>query len=84
MICLELPVRHNEDLINNELSKNLRFKAEGLKLPMWDPHVKAFLLIQAFMLRIDLPISDYVTDQNSVLDQSIRIIQVARPPYLAS
>lgn len=43
---------------------------------MWDPHVKAFLLIQAFLSRIELPISDYVTDQNSVLDQSIRIIQV--------
>ena len=62
----ELPVRHNEDLINAELSKNLPFKGESLELPMWDPHVKAFLLIQAFMSRIDLPISDYVTDQNSV------------------
>jgi len=75
---LELPVRHNEDLINMELSRNLPFKAERLNLPMWDPHVKAFLLIQAFMSRIDLPISDYITDQNSVLDQSIRIIQVIR------
>lgn len=73
---LELPVRHNEDLVNVELSKNLPFKAERFNLPMWDPHVKAFLLIQAFMSRIDLPISDYITDQYSVLDQSIRIIQV--------
>jgi antiviral helicase SLH1 len=62
----ELPVRHNEDLINAELSNNLPLKAEQLGLPMWDPHVKAFLLIQAFISRIDLPISDYVTDQNSV------------------
>lgn len=62
----ELPVRHNEDLINAELSKNLPFKGETLGLPMGDPHVKAFLLIQAFMSRIELPISDYVTDQNSV------------------
>lgn len=73
----ELPVRHNEDLINAELSKNLPFGGEVLGLPMWDPHVKAFLLIQAFMSRIELPISDYVTDQNSVLDQSIRIIQAS-------
>ncbi|RPB18975.1 activating signal cointegrator 1 complex subunit 3, partial [Terfezia boudieri ATCC MYA-4762] len=73
----ELPVRHNEDLINVELSKNLPFKAQRLNLRMWDPHVKAFLLIQAFMSRIDLPISDYITDQNSVLDQSIRIIQAS-------
>ncbi|KAF8448347.1 Sec63 Brl domain-containing protein [Terfezia claveryi] len=73
----ELPVRHNEDLINVELSKNLPFKAQRLNLPLWDPHVKAFLLIQAFMSRINLPISDYITDQNSVLDQSIRIIQAS-------
>ena len=73
----ELPVRHNEDLINAELAKNLPLDTEGLMngLPMWDPHVKAFLLLQAFMSRIDLPISDYVGDQTSVLDQSIRIIQ---------
>jgi antiviral helicase SLH1 len=62
----ELPVRHNEDLINIELSKALPLQAETLGLPMWDPHVKAYLLIQAFMSRIELPISDYVTDQNSV------------------
>lgn len=73
----ELPVRHNEDLINAELSNNLPFKADALGLPMWDPHVKAFLLLQAYMSRIDLPISDYVGDQNSVLDQSIRIIQAS-------
>lgn len=73
----ELPVRHNEDLINAELSNNLPFKADALGLPMWDSHVKAFLLLQAYMSRIDLPISDYVGDQNSVLDQSIRIIQAS-------
>ena len=73
----ELPVRHNEDLINTELSKNLPMQADTFGLPMWDPHVKAFLLLQAYMSRIDLPISDYVGDQNSVLDQSIRIIQAS-------
>lgn len=73
----ELPVRHNEDLINAELSLNLPIKADALGLPMWDPHVKAFLLLQAHFSRIDLPISDYVGDLNSVLDQSIRIIQAA-------
>ena len=71
----ELPVRHNEDLINAELSRNLPFNAKILGLPMWDPHVKAFLLLQAHFSRIDMPISDYVGDQTSVLDQSIRIIQ---------
>ena len=74
----ELPVRHNEDLINAELSKHLPLDASTMgDMPMWDPHVKAFLLLQAYMSRIDLPISDYVGDQNSVLDQSIRIIQAS-------
>jgi antiviral helicase SLH1 len=44
---------------------------------MWDPHVKAFLLLQAHFSRVDLPISDYVGDLNSVLDQSIRIAQAS-------
>ncbi|KAL2364240.1 hypothetical protein RJZ56_002810 [Blastomyces dermatitidis] len=73
----ELPVRHNEDLINAELAQNLPLPITtmGSSLPMWDPHIKAFLLLQAFMSRIDLPITDYVGDQISVLDQGIRIIQ---------
>ncbi|KAI0200356.1 Sec63 Brl domain-containing protein [Astrocystis sublimbata] len=73
----ELPVRHNEDLINDELSKNLPFSGNTFGLPMWDPHVKAFLLLQAHMARIELPITDYVGDQTSVLDQAIRIIQAS-------
>jgi antiviral helicase SLH1 len=73
----ELPVRHNEDLINAELSSALPLKGDNFGLPMWDPHVKAFLLLQAHFSRIDLPISDYVGDQNSVLDQAIRIIQAS-------
>ena len=73
----ELPVRHNEDLINEELSRNMPFSAASFGMPMWDPHVKAFLLLQAHMSRIGLPITDYVGDQTSVLDQAIRIIQAA-------
>ncbi|OLN95658.1 putative helicase mug81 [Colletotrichum chlorophyti] len=73
----ELPVRHNEDLINEELSRNLLFPGSSFGLPMWDPHVKAFLLLQAHMSRISLPITDYVGDQTSVLDQAIRIIQAS-------
>lgn len=73
----ELPVRHNEDLINAELAGNLPLSPNDLGLPMWDPHVKAFLLLQAHFDRIELPITDYVGDQNSVLDQSIRICQAA-------
>lgn len=73
----ELPVRHNEDIINAELSRNLPLNAENLGLPMWDPHVKAFLLLEAYMSRVNLPITDYVGDQNSILDQSVRIIQAS-------
>jgi antiviral helicase SLH1 len=73
----ELPVRHNEDLINAELSKALPIPADDFDLPLWDPHVKSFLLLQAHFSRIDLPISDYVGDLNSVLDQSIRIVQAS-------
>jgi antiviral helicase SLH1 len=73
----ELPVRHNEDLINAELSKALPLTADDFGLPLWDPHVKSFLLLQAHFSRIDLPISDYVGDLNSVLDQSIRIVQAS-------
>lgn len=73
----ELPVRHNEDLVNDELSKNLPFPGTVFGLPMWDPHVKAFLLLQAYFSRVDLPITDYVGDQTSVLDQSIRIVQAS-------
>ena len=73
----DLPVRHNEDLINDELSRALPLPADDFGLPLWDPHVKAFFLLQAHFERIDLPISDYVGDQISVLDQAIRIIQAA-------
>ena len=73
----ELPVRHNEDLINAELSRALPFPATAFGLPMWDPHIKAFLLLQAHMSRVQLPITDYVGDQTSVLDQAVRIIQAS-------
>jgi len=74
----ELPVRHNEDLINAELAKALPFPPSAVGgLPMWDPHVKAFLLMQAHFSRVELPITDYVGDLTSVLDQSIRVIQAS-------
>ncbi|KAK9470510.1 Sec63-domain-containing protein [Dipodascopsis tothii] len=73
----ELPVRHNEDLLNIEMSKTTRFPGELLEVVMWDPHVKAFLLLQAFLSRMDLPIADYIQDTVSVLDQCLRILQAA-------
>ena len=39
-----------------------------------DPHIKTYLLLQSFMLRLPLPVADFVNDQSSVLDNSIRLI----------
>ncbi|KAG8388729.1 hypothetical protein BUALT_Bualt02G0155600 [Buddleja alternifolia] len=69
----ELPVRHNEENHNAELSNKVPYKVDKNLLD--DPHVKANLLFQAHFSRVELPITDYVTDLKSVLDQSIRIIQ---------
>ncbi|XP_034936753.1 activating signal cointegrator 1 complex subunit 3 [Chelonus insularis] len=69
----ELPVRHNEDLINEELSQSCRYPAE--KLTYDSPNTKAFLLFQAHFSRMQLPSTDYITDLKSVLDQAIRILQ---------
>ncbi|KAJ0973952.1 hypothetical protein J5N97_015917 [Dioscorea zingiberensis] len=69
----ELPVRHNEENFNATLSKMVPYLVDEHRLD--DPHVKANLLFRAHFSRLELPISDYVTDLKSVLDQSIRIIQ---------
>ncbi|CDP17715.1 unnamed protein product [Coffea canephora] len=69
----ELPVRHNEENYNDGLSRRVRYMVDKNRLD--DPHVKANLLFQAHFSQLDLPISDYITDLKSVLDQSIRIIQ---------
>lgn len=86
---VDLPVRHNEDLVNAELARNLPLDTAAVnndhapsengstELPMWSPHIKSALLLQAFMMRIELPISDYIGDQTSVLDQTIRICQAS-------
>lgn len=73
----ELAIRHNEDLANEELSKLVRYPGQDLNLRMVDPHVKAYLLVQAHLEQgVQLPISDYAQDMIAVLDQSLRIIQV--------
>ncbi|CAL7941276.1 unnamed protein product [Xylocopa violacea] len=69
----ELPVRHDEELLNEELSKMCRYQVDNYSYS--SPHTKAFLLLQAHFSRLPLPCVDYITDLKSVLDQSIRIIQ---------
>lgn len=76
----ELPVRNGEIIMNVEMSAQSRYSVESTftgdqELPMWDPHVKSFLLLQAYFSRVDLPIADYHQDTVSVLDQALRILQ---------
>ena len=71
----QLPVRHNEDLINADLAKLCPIDVTD-KMAIESPHTKTHLLFQAHFSRIQLPMSDYYTDLKSVLDQAIRILQV--------
>ncbi|XP_035221215.1 activating signal cointegrator 1 complex subunit 3-like isoform X2 [Stegodyphus dumicola] len=71
----ELPVRHNEDQINSDLSKRCPLPVEPYTFD--SPHTKANLLFQAHFSRLQLPCTDYYTDLKSVLDQAIRIIQIS-------
>ena len=68
-----LPVRHNEDILNEALS--LLCPAKVPKDRLETPHVKANLLIQAHLTRAPLPITDFITDTKMVLDQCVRVIQ---------
>uniref|UniRef100_A0ABP0ELL8 RQC trigger complex helicase Slh1p n=1 Tax=[Candida] anglica TaxID=148631 RepID=A0ABP0ELL8_9ASCO len=72
----ELATRHGEELINMEMSQAMRYPLEDLECEhVWDPHVKAFLLLEAYMSRVELPIVDYVQDTVAVLDHSLRVLQ---------
>ncbi|KAJ2656903.1 activating signal cointegrator 1 complex subunit 3 [Coemansia sp. RSA 1200] len=72
----ELPVRHNEDLLNRELERQVPFPlARDKKIDYLSPHAKTSLLLQKHMVRGELPCSDYVTDTRTVLDSSVRILQ---------
>ncbi|KAN0023819.1 hypothetical protein ACTFIV_008206 [Dictyostelium citrinum] len=67
----EFPVRHNEEILNQELNENLPIKIGNYE----DSHTKVHLLLQAHFQRCPLPITDFVTDTKSALDQGIRILQ---------
>jgi activating signal cointegrator complex subunit 3 len=68
----ELPVRHNEELLNEELAKAVPFKVNMKALE--SPHTKSDLLLQAHFSRVKLPIADYITDTKTVLDQAVRVV----------
>ncbi|EGG24784.1 DEAD/DEAH box helicase [Cavenderia fasciculata] len=67
----EFPVRHAEDIINEEFNQRLPIKVEDYL----SEHTKVHLLMQAHFERCALPIPDYVTDTKTALDQGIRILQ---------
>lgn len=69
----EFPVRHNEDKLNEILSKEVPFKVNPYSFD--SPHTKVNLILQAHFTRANLPIADYVTDTKSVLDNCLRIMQ---------
>lgn len=71
----ELPVRCNEDLLNREIEKDVVYPVQTMESYI-SPHVKAYVLLQAHFARLPLPISDYITDQITVLDSAIRFCQV--------
>ena len=86
----ELPVRHNEEELNLELSRSLPWGYDLSKVAWWtdkqkqpgknildimaDPHTKCFLLLQAFIYKGKLPISDYINDMRSVVEQIPRLL----------
>lgn len=65
----------------SELSKLCRLPVDPLTLD--SSNVKAFLLLQAHLTRLPLPNTDYLTDTKSVLDQTIRIIQVKKNNHIS-
>ncbi|KAF9918433.1 hypothetical protein BX616_008873 [Lobosporangium transversale] len=70
----ELPVRHNEEIVNKELEQGLPLLIDS-SMSYDSPHAKSFLLLQAYFERMRLPVADYITDTVSVLDQSVRVLQ---------
>jgi len=65
-------VRHNEDGLNADLAKKLRYGHTGA---MESPHTKASLLIQAHVDKVAFPIADYQTDLRSLFEQTGRTLQ---------
>eukprot|EP01017_Pseudomicrothorax_dubius_P044622 TRINITY_DN7563_c0_g4_i4.p1 TRINITY_DN7563_c0_g4~~TRINITY_DN7563_c0_g4_i4.p1 ORF type:complete len:310 (-),score=110.87 TRINITY_DN7563_c0_g4_i4:35-964(-) len=69
----EVPVRHEEENLNEALSKLVPHRVDMRRLD--SPHVKTNLLFQAYFSRAPLPIRDYVTDTKLVIDACIRFLQ---------
>ena len=83
----ELPVRHNEEFLNEELSEAVMWgpdtsavmskdgRAGYIDPEVYeDSHTKGFLLVQAHLERARLPISDYINDSKTVMDSVPRLL----------
>eukprot|EP01137_Pigoraptor_chileana_P014178 Opistho-2@4958 len=68
----ELPVRHNEDELNLQMSKRLPWRIDESRVD--SGNIKASLLMQAHMARAALPVTDYNADTKSALEQSARVV----------
>ncbi|KAJ4462271.1 putative DExH-box ATP-dependent RNA helicase DExH14 [Paratrimastix pyriformis] len=69
----ELPVRHCEDQLNQQLAESLPWPVDPGTFD--SPHTKTHLLLQAHFAHAALPIVDYLTDLKTVLDSAPRILQ---------
>lgn len=69
----ELPVRHCEDELNAELATKLPWALSSDE-NFESSNIKTFLLLQAHFCRAPLPITDYINDTKSVLDQIPRVL----------
>ena len=70
----ELPVRHNEDNLNEHLAGQLPIQVDNRHYDA--ASVKAHLLLQCHMHRGTLPSSDYLLDTKTVMDNAARVIQL--------
>ena len=70
-----LPVRHHEDILLRQLSTKVPQKLAP-KAKFSSPHVKANLLLQAHLSRLQLP-TELQTDTDRLLGCTIRLIQVS-------
>ncbi|PWZ37210.1 DExH-box ATP-dependent RNA helicase DExH14 [Zea mays] len=71
-LCMLHEIKQTIQFVGELISGNVPYPVDQHHLD--DPHIKANLLFQAHFSKAELPISDYLTNLKSVLDQSIRII----------
>ncbi|GIX64234.1 DEAD-box helicase [Babesia caballi] len=69
----EVPLRHNEDIYNMQLSSKAVMPIAETEAS--NPHAKTFLLLQVRLFGLQVPIFDYNNDLKSILDQLPRICQ---------